>query len=95
MGRNWDIFSANWTKRRSKRLFIFSCKISVAILEHGWEGREQEWKQAWFGGFCDPLEGKYWWDGQGCGQWTPSKTDTVWVQNGDVQMNRLKNQSDA
>lgn len=59
MGRSWDFFFVpKYTERTNKRLFVFSCEISLAILEHGLEGG-QEWKQEdQFGGFCNHLEGR-------------------------------------
>lgn len=39
MGRSWDFFFVpKYTERTNKRLFVFSCEISLAILEHGLEG---------------------------------------------------------
>lgn len=44
-------------KERVKGFSLFSCKVLVAILEHRLEGREQEWKKAQSGGFCNLPEG--------------------------------------
>lgn len=61
IGRDWDIFPQTGQKERVKGFSLFSCKVLVAILEHRLEGREQEWKKAQSGGFCNLLEGKQWW----------------------------------